>query len=674
MPATQESQIQFWGVRPFSIIGSYPTNLWRQRRDAEEVNRQNRQHAKKQAFFEKHHLDQNQAELYILATSSENSTDTVKNGFCRVSWSRLSIPEKSDQIADAHSKFRCTLAFHYLMHCPDSRYSYFVNLRDVYLLQEKELNLPFEWSFPKPQWLSQAQDISGKGPTELATLETLNIVHILEQTVRGYLMGTNCNRWTNHIFNYNFSRTQSNVKNFFYRLEFQGRGTPHVHVLVWLDNLATVQTNLIRADIPWSNPDLAFQSADLQPSSKDAFPLNENPSTVTINHRRERQLSLYHPIDAFTMNLRAYLSTLLPFLRCRMDVQVTDHRSMILNYVTSYVSKFHDEGVRSALYSRHVTPYMAAYRHIADMKPLEPEMVISLSHHKPAWTKNNTKRYIPPRPENAKDSALIQKYLRRSPDLHDLSLLEWLRTHDTNKALPTPYKRGIALVGVKFVSVFNVDFFFQYVLLNVPFSSLEALRHPDHDRIPQDLQWYAAAATLKHDLWSSDDNIFDLFSKQGNKHHFVANVIAYFGRTAVTFTLHQQHRCSDEIYNDILNHLRHWKPTPAILSTLHANNLLNQSSTIYDSQIIQAVTNNASSTVLTVSRAAAKRVNNVIISHFFNSMNPLGHILFDDGDLSPVFRNMKIIITKNINKQKGLVNGQPGKVHLMRGDTLHIRP
>lgn len=233
---------------------------------------------------------------------------------------------------------------------------------------------PFEWTFPKPQWLTQAQSISGKGPTELPCLETLNIVHTLEQIVRGYFTGTNSNKWNNHVFNYNHSRTQSNVKNFFYCLEFQGRGTPHVHLLVWLNNLSTMQTNLIRADIPWENADLAFEVADLQPSTKDAFPLKESPTTITVNN----QLSLYHPVDAFTMNLRAYLSTVIPFLHCRMDVQVTDHKSV--------VSKFHDERVRDSLYSRHVTPYMAAYRHLSDMKPLEPEMVISLSSDKPAWT------------------------------------------------------------------------------------------------------------------------------------------------------------------------------------------------------------------------------------------------------------------------------------------------
>jgi len=55
---------------------------------------------------------------------------------------------------------------------------------------------------------------------------------------------------------------------------------------------------------------------------------------------------------------------------------------------------------------RQHAPAMAAYRHLTDMKPLEPEMVISLSSYKLAWTNNPTKRYIPPRSHNVADSVL----------------------------------------------------------------------------------------------------------------------------------------------------------------------------------------------------------------------------------------------------------------------------
>ena len=71
-----------------------------------------------------------------------------------------------------------------------------------------------------------------------------------------------------------------------------------------------------------------------------------------------------------------------------MDVQTTDHKSMILRYVTSYVTKFKDSQILESLYSRHVTSAMAAYRHLGELTPLAPEMVVTLTSSKPAWTNN----------------------------------------------------------------------------------------------------------------------------------------------------------------------------------------------------------------------------------------------------------------------------------------------
>jgi len=122
-----------------------------------------------------------------------------------------------------------------------------------------------------------------------------------------------------------------------------------------------------------------------------------------------------------------------------MDVQHSDKKSMVLRYVTSYVSKFHNQQTSESLYSRHVTPAMAGFRHVSDLKPLEPEMVVTLSSFKPAWTNNPTKRYIPPRPSNVDESVFVTKYINRGQDIQNYSLLQWPRTHDTNKSVPTPY-------------------------------------------------------------------------------------------------------------------------------------------------------------------------------------------------------------------------------------------
>ncbi len=127
---------------------------------------------------------------------------------------------------------------------------------------------PYEWTFPTPLWLENASQISGKVPMQLATLETLNIVHILEQTVRGYLCGTNSLRWRQHVFHYAHETNKNNVRNLFYRIEFQGRGTAHIHLLVWLEDVSKCSYDQINAHIPNSDRELAFLVHDLQQSHK----------------------------------------------------------------------------------------------------------------------------------------------------------------------------------------------------------------------------------------------------------------------------------------------------------------------------------------------------------------------------------------------------------------------
>ena len=129
-----------------------------------------------------------------------------------------------------------------------------------------------------------------------------------------------------------------NIQNYFYRFEFQGRGIVHVHLLVWLKDIKRIRLNLLRADIPWSNRDIAFDVNNLQKSDKAALPLN-NSSTEVISNNGSMLLKLYHPADAFALNLRAYISSVVPSLKSHMDVQTSDGHGMLLRYVTSYVSK-----------------------------------------------------------------------------------------------------------------------------------------------------------------------------------------------------------------------------------------------------------------------------------------------------------------------------------------------
>ena len=67
--------------------------------------------------------------------------------------------------------------------------------------------------------------------------------------------------------------------------------------------------------------------------------------------QNEHMLSVIHTADAFAKNLWAYIHTLLPTLKCSMNLQTTDGRSTVLRYVSSYVSKWHDAVDVDRLYS-----------------------------------------------------------------------------------------------------------------------------------------------------------------------------------------------------------------------------------------------------------------------------------------------------------------------------------
>ena len=159
---------------------------------------------------------------------------------------------------------------------------------------------PYEWSFPVPSWLSSMQDLTSRGPTQPAAFETTHIAHILEQIIRGYLCGSNDKKWSNHVFNYNNISSFSNILTYFYRFEFQNRGTVHVHLLVWLKDIKRIRLNLVRADIPWCNGDLSFDVSNLQKSDKGAMPLNDSATQVVLTNGT-LLLKLYYPADAFAV-------------------------------------------------------------------------------------------------------------------------------------------------------------------------------------------------------------------------------------------------------------------------------------------------------------------------------------------------------------------------------------
>lgn len=110
-------------------------------------------------------------------------------------------------------------------------------------------------------------------------------------------------------------------------------------------------------------------------------------------HFRETEtgtgLALQYTADDHARNIRAYVTTLLGTLRCRINIQSSDGRSTVLRYVSSY-----DVPTNKALYSAHLMGYQAAASFLRTVQPLEPEMFLQLTSIKQAWSSACTKWFV----------------------------------------------------------------------------------------------------------------------------------------------------------------------------------------------------------------------------------------------------------------------------------------
>lgn len=139
----------------------------------------------------------------------------------------------------------------------------------------------YGWAFPFPPFIEHVRDHYAKDVTDLPMLETIHIAHILEQIARGYLTGGSNNCWKTHIGN-SQQPSQTNILTYFYRFEFQQRGTLHLHMLVWVDISAT-RADVLHVSVPWNNADGAFLVASTQKSDKSCLPVNHHLDSFTTD-------------------------------------------------------------------------------------------------------------------------------------------------------------------------------------------------------------------------------------------------------------------------------------------------------------------------------------------------------------------------------------------------------
>ncbi len=192
-----------------------------------------------------------------------------------------------------------------------------------------------------------------------------------------------------------------------------------------------------------------------QRSHKSSLPVHEGP-TVFERVTGEQILCLSHTPQSYSQGVRGYIDLFLQTLNCSMDAQTTNGKGMILKYVSSYVSKAKECFHNDAFYCKNISPSTAAIRYAMQLDICEPEMYLLLASKIVSWTNATRKKFFTPDSvDKARENTVLQKYYTRKPELHSLSLLQWLRIVDETTPLASQYPEGRSFLLVSDMYLFQ---------------------------------------------------------------------------------------------------------------------------------------------------------------------------------------------------------------------------
>ena len=451
---------------------------------------------------------------------------------------------------------------------------------------------PYEWSWPLHKWVEDEAAKLLRARLQLPVAETLHIAHVLAQTVVGFLTGANRQTagpgkkkaWSSHLLSAKDGSGQKTVLNFFGRLEYQdgkrrryvnqeeaatqfyhGRGTVHLHLLVWLQHVESIGLEkVISATMPAENPVQESLVEGSQrswtgsgwPKEPKASYYDADAGVLHLQHKEEDWCKRNRA--GVPEGIRAYMPDLLNSLHCHIDVQASDGRGMLLKYVSGYVPKFSDSFTTDWL-SDQCSDYAIAKRVLTDYHPLEPEMTLQLAMQwfPQCFAGGTLQRFRVPVPWEGTCPERVLQYMQSRWRADDMPLEEFLRKtnkkgqihHYLKKAYEKATRRGQeedeevleesleawannvkpqgqVMLAAMYLSRYNDKYYGQRVLMTHPFRKMEELARPELDLVPPHLYYQTLAFLVQREHWTNEAAIRADLELEAFREHHIRNIVA----------------------------------------------------------------------------------------------------------------------------------------------------
>lgn len=397
---------------------------------------------------------------------------------------------------------------------------------------------PYEWSFPFPYWVEKLHSCIKGGPTDAPAAETIAIAHALHQIVAGLLCGKTADRWVRHMLCDKLGK-QETVKCYFARFEFQdggsehcygkGRGSLHLHMLIWLQNIRSVLLEReIRSEFVEGDAEVSALSGLVQTSMDGHTRTTQQSENSYWNFdetRKRWKLNLRCPADYLAAKLRPFFTSILWLLRCHQDVQWCNENGLVLRYVAGYVSKFF-EGWSDTWMNEASSSLQAGLAVLRCWHASQPQMAMVLSRASMAFTSVITSSYRPLCYWEMEDEKL-HLYRRRDRELSETSFLEWLRLMTFDKMADGKLfakrrkKKGLVALAVQYDNLSRDQFFWQWLVMNVPHRMFTDLIHPDSRKVSPCHQHFANAILMCPEKWGAEQWIQSWLLKQGHRVDYI---------------------------------------------------------------------------------------------------------------------------------------------------------